>query len=174
MRTAHESQHFQKAPFPSEQAMLSVLQLQLPLDSRSQPSLYSLVCFHRLSQALCCKPSLTRPLFRDKASPNMWETPGHVSLEPVPPWSVSLTLHIPTLYMTSYRPGREQELLLRAFFLITLSFAMVLYQQDALRCHSSNTAIPNQTDRLKASMPFSESSPHTGTHEQFWYRGKYL
>lgn len=87
--------------------------------------------------------------------------------------SVSHSSHTYTLYMTSYRPGREQELLLKALFLISLSFAMVLYQQDALRCPSSSTAIPNQTDRLKASMPFWESSHHTGTHDQFWYRGKY-
>lgn len=106
MRTAHESQHFQTAPFPSEQAMLSVLQLQLSLDSRSQPSFYSLVCFPSTlpSTLLQAKPHKAF-VQRQSTSQHMRNplnevpSPGHVSLEPVPPWSVSLTLHIPTLYI---------------------------------------------------------------------------
>lgn len=140
--------------------------------------------FHPLSQALCCKPTLTKPLFRDKESLNNENPPAGGSFprgsfpragQPgaLPLWSVSLSSHT-TPCMTGYRPGWEQ-----SFSWGHFSSSAVVLSWYCISRMLWEAPVPTQpcqtrqTDRLKASVPFWESFHHTDSHEQFWYRGKY-
>lgn len=130
MTTAHESQCFQKAPFPSEQTkaaaaairqqkptilvFLSLFSIDSPKHSAASQALQGL-CSETKHLSTCEKPPELG------SSPRACQPGAHSPLVSVPHSS-----HTHTLYMTCYRPGREQELLLRALFLTSLSFAMVL------------------------------------------------
>lgn len=139
-------------------------------DSWSQQSSSFLVCFawtipSTLLQAKSRKAFVQRQSMSQCARNPLNEitSPGHASLEPVPLWSVSLALHIPTRYidLVGYRPGQGQELLLGTLFHVSLHFAMASYQQDALTCHDSNTTTTKPDRQTESLIPFlTVISPH--------------
>lgn len=165
--------------------MLSVLQLQLPSHSRSQPWFLFLTLVSIHSPKLSAASQAWQSLCSETKNLSTHENPPAGGSFPrgsfpragqpgaLPLCSVSLSSHT-TPCMTGYRPGWEQSFSWGHFS----SSAVVLpwYCISRMLWEAPVPTQPRQTrqtDRLKASMPFWESFHHTDTHEQFWYRGKY-
>lgn len=132
-------------------------------------------------QAPCCKPSLTRPLFRNKAQLKVWGTPWTRFLpQGTSTWSLFPSAQ--RLWLCTY-PHTTQ------IWLVTgqdkgKSFCWAHFSMSAfvLPWHHISKMLwcvmiltqpqASQTDRWKASFPFWQSSQHTDTHKQFWFGGK--
>lgn len=178
MRKAHESLGFQQTPFPSKQVVHLIRRLQLSLQRQLKPAIVfflSMFCTDhtkhstagQVLQGLCWE---TKHVSMCKNPPSC--QPGARSLLASVSGCARTHPHTTLIWLvTGQDKGKSfcwVHLSMSAFILPRRPISKMLWRAVIL-----TQPQPKQKDRLKASFPSWQSSHHTDTHKQFWFRGKY-